>query len=87
MKRSIPLSLTLATLLLAAATARGQYDPHPKTIDYSLEKKELLGKKLKPDVNNRLKIRMLVDWGQLEVFAAGGVLLNEVARTWPDKAT
>lgn len=32
-----------------------------------------MGKPLKPDARNRLKIRMLVDWGQLEVFAAGGV--------------
>jgi len=38
-----------------------------------IEKQELLGKPLKPDAHNRLKIRMLVDWGQLEVFAAGGV--------------
>ena len=28
---------------------------------------------LKPDANGLLKIRMLVDWSQLEVFSAGGV--------------
>jgi len=30
-------------------------------------------KALKPDANGLLKIRMLVDWSQLEVFSAGGV--------------
>ncbi len=44
-----------------------------ETIDYNIEKQELMGKSLKPDGNNRLKIWMLVDWSQLEVFAAGGV--------------
>jgi levanase/fructan beta-fructosidase len=31
------------------------------------------GKALKPDADGLLKIRMLVDWAQLEVFSAGGV--------------
>lgn len=31
------------------------------------------GQALKPDTNGILKIRMLVDWAQLEVFSAGGV--------------
>jgi fructan beta-fructosidase len=44
-----------------------------KTINYDIEGQHLMGKPLKPDARNRLKIRMLVDWGQLEVFAAGGV--------------
>ncbi|MCH7751041.1 MAG: glycoside hydrolase family 32 protein [Planctomycetes bacterium] len=44
-----------------------------KTIIYDIEKQELMGKKLKPNAEKRLKIRLLVDWSQLEVFAAGGV--------------
>ncbi len=31
------------------------------------------GKPLKPDANGLLKIRMLIDWAQLEIFSAGGV--------------
>ena len=32
-----------------------------------------MGKSLKPGPNNRLPLRMLVDWGQLEIFAVAGV--------------
>jgi len=32
-----------------------------------------LPKELKPDADGRLKIRMLVDWSQLEIFSACGV--------------
>ena len=31
------------------------------------------GKPLKPDANGLLKIRMLIDWAQLEIFSGGGV--------------
>jgi len=56
------------------ATAREiEFQIANRVIDYSLERKELLGKPLQPDSANRLKIRMLVDWSSLEVFAAGGV--------------
>jgi levanase/fructan beta-fructosidase len=44
-----------------------------KAINYNIETQQLLGKDLKPDAENRLTIRMLVDWSSLEVFAAGGV--------------
>jgi fructan beta-fructosidase len=44
-----------------------------RAINYSIERQELMGKRLRPDANKRLKIRMLVDWSQLEIFAAGGV--------------
>lgn len=44
-----------------------------KLVNYNIEKQELMGKPLKPDSDNHLKIRMLVDWGQLEIFAANGV--------------
>ena len=59
---------------LSGATARElEFKIANKTINYNIEKQELMGKSLKPDANNRLKIRMLVDWSQLEVFAANGV--------------
>jgi fructan beta-fructosidase len=44
-----------------------------KKITYNIEKQELLGKSLKSDADYRLSVRMLVDWSQLEIFAAGGV--------------
>ncbi len=44
-----------------------------KTITYNIENQELLGKSLKPTPDNHIKFRILVDWGQLEVFAADGV--------------
>ena len=102
---------------LNGATAREiEFKIANRTINYDIEDQQLMGKSLKPDARNRLKIRMLVDWSQLEIFAAGGVFsysqqfaftpedsslklyanggevklvsleLNEVARTWPDKA-
>ena len=59
---------------LNATTAREiEFKIANRAINYSIERQELMGKALKPDAQNRLKIRMLVDWGQLEVFAAGGV--------------
>lgn len=58
---------------LNGATAREfEFKIANKTINYNIAKQELMGKSLKPNTANRLKIRMLVDWGQLEVFAAGG---------------
>ena len=59
---------------LNGATAKQiEFKVANKTITYDIENKKLMGKNLKPDAENRLKIRMLVDWSQLEVFAAGGV--------------
>jgi fructan beta-fructosidase len=40
------------------------YDTHNKT---------LLSKELLPDANGHVRIRMLVDWGQLEVFGNDGI--------------
>jgi levanase/fructan beta-fructosidase len=59
---------------LNGATAREiEFKIANKAINYSIERQELLGKTLQPDTTGRLKIRMLVDWSTLEVFAAGGV--------------
>jgi levanase/fructan beta-fructosidase len=44
-----------------------------RTIDYNLKKQELMGKSLKPNAQNRIKIRILVDWSTLEIFADEGV--------------
>lgn len=44
-----------------------------KKIEYDIAEQTLLSKELKPHSSNRLKIRILVDWGQLEVFANNGV--------------
>ena len=44
-----------------------------KTILYDISYKTLLSKELLPDEANHIKIRILVDWGQLEVFANKGI--------------
>lgn len=59
---------------LNGATAREiEFKVANRAINYSIERRELLGKELRPDAENHLKLRMLVDWSSLEVFAAGGV--------------
>lgn len=44
-----------------------------KTIAYHVKSQVLLDETLKPDALNKIKIRILVDWGQLEVFANKGI--------------
>ncbi len=44
-----------------------------KTIAYHIKSGVLLDEELKPNVSNRIKMRILVDWGQLEVFANQGI--------------
>lgn len=44
-----------------------------KTIAYHIKSQVLLDEELKPDASNHIKIRMLADWGQLEVFANQGI--------------
>lgn len=44
-----------------------------KTIAYHIKSQVLLDEELKPDALNKIKIRILTDWGQLEVFANQGV--------------
>ncbi len=44
-----------------------------KTIAYHVKSQVLLDEQLKPDASNKIKLRILVDWGQLEVFANNGV--------------
>lgn len=44
-----------------------------KTIAYHVKSQVLLDEELRPDASNRIKIRILADWGQLEVFANRGI--------------
>ena len=44
-----------------------------KSITYDISDKTLLSESCSPDESNHLTIRLLVDWGQLEVFAQNGV--------------
>ena len=44
-----------------------------RTVTYNLSNKTILGKTLNP-INNQVKIRMLVDWGELELFGNDGQL-------------
>lgn len=57
---------------LANATAKQITFQLPgKSVTYDVAARQLLGQPLLP-LNNRMKIRMLVDWNQLEVFADDG---------------
>lgn len=59
---------------LNGATAREiEFRFANRIIKYDIQEQHLLGKELKPDKDNTIKLRFLVDWGQLEIFAAGGV--------------
>lgn len=44
-----------------------------KKIAYHVKSQVLLDERLNPDAAGHIKMRILVDWGQLEVFADGGV--------------
>ena len=44
-----------------------------KTIKYDIASETLLSEACSPDKSNHITIRILVDWGQLEVFANDGV--------------
>lgn len=44
-----------------------------KYIIYDVHNKTLLSKELLPDASNHVSIKILVDWGQLEVFANKGI--------------
>ena len=59
---------------LEGATARQiEFRIANKEIRYDIKKQELLGHSLKPNADNKIKIRILADWSQLEVFANNGV--------------
>ncbi len=59
--------------LTDAAASRFGFKVANKTIAYHVADKTLLSKSLLPDQANHIKIRLLVDWGQLEVFANEGI--------------
>lgn len=50
-----------------------KYDIASKQMCVGLPKGKRRNQALRPDENGILKIRMLVDWAQLEIFSAGGV--------------
>jgi levanase/fructan beta-fructosidase len=71
--RSKQFDLTAVFDLRGTAAREIEFKIANKTVPYDIEAGTLLGKPLKPDTDRRLKLRMLVDWSSLEVFAAGGV--------------
>jgi len=71
--KSKKFDLTAEFDLTGATATQFGFEIAGKTIMYDIQNKTLLGKELLPDAKNRLKIRMLVDWGQLEVFANKGL--------------
>ena len=59
-----------------------------KTIAYHVKSQFLLNESLKPDASNHIKLRILVDWGQLEVFANNGIFsYSEQFAFSPDNRT
>ena len=44
-----------------------------KTVTYDIAEETLMSESCSPDESNHVTIRLLVDWGQLEVFANDGV--------------
>lgn len=65
--------LTAVFDLNDATAQEFEFEIANKKIHYNIKKQELMEKSLKPDADNRLKIRLLVDWSQLEIFAADGL--------------
>jgi fructan beta-fructosidase len=64
---SFEVDLTESTSLTFGIKVANRY------IVYDTHNKTLLSKELLPDNSNHVKIRLLVDWGQLEVFGNEGV--------------
>jgi len=44
-----------------------------KYIFYDVHNKTFLSKELLPDVSNHIRMKIWVDWGQLEVFGNNGI--------------
>jgi fructan beta-fructosidase len=70
----------------ATATAINFVFPN-KTVTYDITNKTLLGQSLAP-INNKIRIRLLVDWGELEAFGNDGKLswTQNIAFTQGDSA-
>ncbi len=64
---SLEVDLTESTALTFGIKVANKY------IVYDIHNKTLLSKELLPDDSNHVSIRLLVDWGQLEVFGNNGV--------------
>jgi fructan beta-fructosidase len=64
---SLEVDLTESTALTFGIKVANKY------ITYDVHNKTLLSKELLPDDSNRVSIRLLVDWGQLEVFGNNGI--------------
>lgn len=64
---SLEIDLTGSTAMTFGIKVANKY------IVYDVHNKTLLSKELLPDDSNRVSIRLLVDWGQLEVFENNGI--------------
>ncbi|MCK5441316.1 MAG: glycoside hydrolase family 32 protein [Maribacter sp.] len=71
--KSKKFDLTVEVDLAKTTATKFGFKVANKTITYDIRDKTLLSKELFPNSSNRIKIRILVDWGQLEVFANNGV--------------
>jgi levanase/fructan beta-fructosidase len=72
-EKSKKFELTAEFDLANATASKFGFQVANKTIAYHIKSQVLLDEKLKPDSSNRIKIKILVDWGQLEVFANDGI--------------
>ena len=71
--KSKKMDITIEVDLTETTATKFGFKIANKTIVYDITTKTLLSKELLPDASNTIKIRILVDWGQLEVFANNGI--------------
>ncbi len=71
--KSKKFDLSIEVDLSKTAASKFGFKIANKTITYDISNNTLLDKALLPDTDSHIQIRMLVDWGQLEVFANHGV--------------
>ncbi len=71
--KSKTFDLSLEVDLTETTATKFEIQVANRTITYNIPDNTLLSKKLLPDEENRVKIRILIDWGQMEVFGNDGI--------------
>ena len=71
--KSKTFDLTAEFDLTNTSATRIEFKVANKTIAYDISEETLLSEPCSPDDSNHITIRIMVDWGQLELFSNGGV--------------
>jgi len=71
--KSKTFDLTAEFDLTKTTATRIEFKVANKTIVYDISEETLMSEACAPDESNHVTIRILVDWGQLELFSNGGV--------------